>query len=136
VKLDVERDPASKADARFSTLAANQIGQLMEILGIASMAASVSEGASTKVAAATEARPLDFAPMAVAGIAMCAATDLCRVMAAAGILRLSISQVPDSERDSLLRAWSDAGMSDPDPNSRLAAPPDLNPDMSPVEVDL
>jgi hypothetical protein len=136
MKLDVDRDASSTATPQFSQLAANQIGQLMEVLGIASMKVDVASGASTKVAIPNEIKALDFAPEKLASIAVCAAGDLSKVMAAVGIIRLTISSVSNEERGTLVKAWNDSGMGDDDPNSRLAAPPDLNPDMSPIEVDL
>ncbi len=136
MKLDVDRDASSSATPQFSQLAANQIGQLMEILGIASMKVDLVEGGSTKVAIPNEIKALEFAPSKMASLAVCAAGDLAKVMAAAGLVRLTISNVSNEERDTLAKAWNDSGMGDEDPNSRLAAPPDLNPDMSPIEVDL
>ena len=136
MKLDVDRDASSTATPQFSQLAASQIGQLMEILGISSMRIDLADGASTRVAIPREIKALDFVPGKISAIAVCAAGDLSKVMAAAGIVRLSISNVSNEERDTLAKAWNDSGMGDDDPNARLAAPPDLNPDMSPIEVDL
>jgi hypothetical protein len=136
MKLDVDRDASSSTTPQFSQLAANQIGQLMEVLGIASMKVDVAEGASTKVAIPNEIKTLEFAPKKLSSVAVCAASDLSKVMAAVGIVRLSISSVSDEEKNTLVKTWNDSGFMDSDPNSRLVAPPDLNPDMSPIEINL
>ena len=135
MKLDVERDSGARCPAAYTQMVANQMGQLMEVLGIASMKVDIADGASTRTAVPSEIRTLDFAPEGLSGISVCAASDLARAMAAAGIVRLSISGVSDDERRSLEGAWESAGV-EGRAGSRLAAPPDMNPDMAPVEVDL
>lgn len=136
MKLDVDRVADATVTAQFSQLVANQVGQLMEVLGIREMKADVVDGGSTRVAVVNGISTFDFAPDKVASAAVCAASDLARVMAAVGIVRLSISGMSDRDRDSLLDAWSKSGMSEDRRGARLAPPPDLSPDMEPVEIDL
>ena len=136
MKLDVERIEGSSTPPQYSQMAANQIGQLMEVLGIKHMGVDLARGPSTTVVVVKEISPLDFVPPKLTAVAIGSAESLAKVMASVGISKLTISEVSRDERESLESAWRRSGVGEEDPNSRLAAPPDMNPDMQPVEVEL
>jgi hypothetical protein len=135
MRLEVDRAAGSSVSDRYTQTAAAQFGQLMEVLGIRLMRVSLARGAAATVAFADSVRAFDFAPPDIVAIAVSAAPDLARAMAAAGIVRLEISSVSDSERESLESSWRSAS-GGAARDSVPVPPPEIVPDMRPVEVDL
>lgn len=135
MKLDVERSEGSPIPEEYAQAVSSGVGSLMQLFGLRSVKSDVRRNPHTAVAVVTDASVFDFAGPGIESYALSNAQAIASLAASAGIVGMSISDVSDDERSSLKAMWDEIPNSQPEAG-RLAPPPDLNPDMQPIEVDL
>ena len=138
MRLDISRITDRGCTPEYFQQAVNLLGQLMEMFGISCIKGVLANGISTKIGIVTDIGMFDFAPARIVELGTCMAADLGKSMLSLGASKLEILDVNDDEKAALTKLWNDSGLgiSLPSSGMRLSPPPELVPDMKPIEVNL
>lgn len=135
MKLNVDNDKDSGIDGDYVQAVSAQLGAVMQLFGLQMVKLDVRRTPRTAVPIVTDAQPFGFADPSVVSTSIAVATPIAHLAAAAGIIGLSITDVSEEESNSMSSIWNKLPKQSDLP-ARLAPPPDLKPDMEPIEVDL
>lgn len=135
MKLDIDRLSGVDMPDEYVQTVTGYVGTLMQAVGLQSLKCEIRGNPSFESVVVTSVVPFDFAPERMVSFSVSLAQSLASVAASVGVSSMSIADVSSDDRRTLMALW-DSVPSFGKGSGRLVAPPELQPDMGEVEVDL